>query len=230
MRSYIPQGTVNNLFLEWAEEHSPSLYETSLMCRPSRFGHLQIDGKHLLVNNTWVILVIALDIYTMDVPMAVLCYDKNTTSFRFLIESLLKLKYSFRSLTTDLGKGFVKESQYSYQMLHVRFVQSICKDIWTKEPQKDLRRIKNIFSSFEAWHKISFRQKTLPRKERNGKYPLFLAGSYHDIHGDWINVLLSIKNQGECIEVADYFRKPIYISREGVVNLRDGSLLECAGN
>lgn len=65
-------------------------------------------------------------------------------------------------------------------------------------------------------------------KECNGKSPLFLAGSHHDVHGDWIDVLLSIKNQSECNDVVEYLRRLVYISQEGVVELRDGSLLGCA--
>lgn len=326
MRSYISHGTVNNLFLEWAEKHTPSLYETSLMCRPSWSGHLQVDGKHLLVNNTWVILLIAVDIYTMDVPMAVLCYDENTASFRFLIESLLKLKYPFRSLTTDLGKGFVKESQIllpgvPHQVCSVHLQRYLDQRI-PKRPQKDkelilkfrsmaqnLLQAKNLaqyernLSEFKAlgikatqihagcqsiYHCIIKYQDCLKQhyqdediqnnsnnvecvishvsekinqvkkfesflgayytmtlsmlywrlhpftasrfRDRNGKSPLFLAGSHHDIHGDWIDVLLSIKNQSECIQVAEYLRRPVYISQEGVIDLRNESLLECAGN
>ena len=98
MQSYISHGTVNNLFLEWAGKNVPSLYETSLICKPSWSGHLQVDGKHLLVNNKWIVLLAAVDIYTLDVPMTVLCYDENKASFQFIIKSLLKLEYPFKSI------------------------------------------------------------------------------------------------------------------------------------
>lgn len=326
MRSYLSHGTVNNLFLEWAEKHSPSLYETSLMCRPSWSGHLQVDGKHLLVNNTWVVLLIAVDIYTMDVPMAVLCYEENTVSFRFLIETLLKLKYPFRSLTTDLGKGFVKESQIllpgvPHQVCSVHLQRYLDQRV-PKRPQKDkelilqfrgmaqnllqarnlaqyernlsefkalgieaaqihagcqsiyrciikyqdclkqhyqdediqnnsntvecvishisgkLNQVKKFESFLGAHYTLTLSMlywrlhpfTTSRFKERNGKSPLFLAGSHQDVHGDWVDVLLSIKNQSECNDVAEYLRLPVYISQEGIVNLRDGSLLECTKN
>lgn len=326
MRSYISHSTVNNLFLEWAENHAPSLYETSFICRPSWSGHLQVDGKHLLVNNTWVIFLVAVDIYTLDVPMAVFCYDENTTSFRLLIQSLLRLHYPFRSLTTDLGKGFAKESQallpgVPHQVCSIHLQRYLDQRV-PKRPHKDkevilkfrsmaqnLLQAKNLaqyertlsefktlgikaaqihagcqsiyrtilkyqdclkqhyqdenihnnsntvecvishlsgkinqvkkFESFPGayytmtlstlfWRLHAF---TASRyEERNGKSPLFLAKSQHDVHGDWIDVLLSIKNQSECVESAEPLRRPIYISQEGIVNLKDGSLLECQEN
>lgn len=109
MQSYISHGTVNNLFLEWAGKNAPSLYETSLICKPSWSGHLQVDGKHILVDNNWVVLLVAVDIYTLDILMAVLCYDENKVPFQFIIKNLLSLEYPFKSITTDLGKGFAEE-------------------------------------------------------------------------------------------------------------------------
>ncbi len=89
----------------------PSLYETSHICNPSWSGHLQIDGKYILVDKSWVVLLIAVDIDTLDIPSSVICYDENKIPFRFIINSLLKLQYPFKSITTDLGKGFVNESK-----------------------------------------------------------------------------------------------------------------------
>ncbi len=81
----------------------------------------RLMGNIFSSNNTWVILLIAVDIYTMDVPMAVLCYDENTASFRFLIEALLKLKYPLRSLTTDLGENmFIHTFSITVQFTRIR--------------------------------------------------------------------------------------------------------------
>lgn len=323
MRSYISHSTVNNLFLAWAEKHAPSLYETSLIGKPSWSGHLQVDGKHFLVNNTWVVYLIAVDIYTLDIPMAVFCYDENTTTFRFLIQSLLRLHYPFRSLTTDLGKGFAKEAQVllpgiPHQVCTIHLLRYLDQRV-PKRPYKDkevILRFRSMaqgvlhakdrtqfdrrFTEFEIvgvkaaqihagcqsiyrtfikyqdcikqfylddnihnnsnnveciishlsgkinqakkfesfsgayytmtlntlfWRLHAF---TASRyKERNGKSPLFLAKSQHDVHGNWIDVLLSIKNQSECIECAEPLRSPIFISQEGIVNVKDGCLLEC---
>jgi hypothetical protein len=63
-------------------------------------------------------------------------------------------------------------------------------------------------------------------KERNGKSPLFLARSRHDVHGNWIDVLLSIKNQSECIENTEPLRSHIFISQEGLANVKDGCILD----
>ncbi|MBS1259324.1 MAG: hypothetical protein MAG551_02394 [Candidatus Scalindua arabica] len=63
-------------------------------------------------------------------------------------------------------------------------------------------------------------------KERNGKSPLLLAQSQQDVHGHWIDVVLNIKNQSECIKITDYLRRPIYISKEGFVDLKDRNLID----
>jgi len=39
-------------------------------------------------------------------------------------------------------------------------------------------------------------------------------------------VVLSIKNQSECISVAEYHRRPIYISKEGFVDLKNRNLID----
>lgn len=73
--------------------------------------------------------------------MAVLCYEENTASFRFLIKSLLQLNYPFRSLTTDLGKGFVKESQVLLpgvpRQVCSAYLQRYLDQRVPKRPQKD---------------------------------------------------------------------------------------------
>ena len=61
-------------------------------------GRQEVDGKYLLVNNKWVVLLAAVDIYTLDVPITVLCYDENKAGFQFIIKSLLKLEYPFKSI------------------------------------------------------------------------------------------------------------------------------------
>lgn len=322
MRSYISHGTVNNMFLEWADKNTPSLYETSLICRPSWSGHLQVDGKHILVNNNWVILLIGVDIYTLDIPMAILCYDENKVPFRFLIKSLLRLEYPFKSITTDLGKGFAEEAKkllpgIPHQICTIHLQRYMDQKV-PKRPKKDkevilefrnmaqeLLQAKNLanyerklsefkvhglkgakthsgcrsiyeavlryqdclkqhykdddihnnsnnvecvishlsekiyqakkFESFlgayytNILNMIYWRlhQFTSSRyKDRNGKSPLLLAQSKQDIYGNWIDVLLSIKNQSECIEIAECLRRPTYISKEGFVNLKDGSLID----
>jgi transposase-like protein len=322
MRSYISHRTINNLFLEWAGENAPSLYETSVICRPSWSGHLQVDGKHLLVNNKWIVLLVAVDIYTLDVPMTVLCHDENKAPFQFIIKSLLKLKYPFKSITTDLGKGFVKEArkllpEIPHQVCAIHLQRYIDQRV-PKRPKKDkeiilgfrhlaqeLLQAKNLanyerkLSEFKAhglkgakthpgcrviYNAILRYQDSLKQhykddniqnnsnsvecvishlsekiyqvkkfesfpgayytttlstiywrlhqftcsryKERNGKSPLLLAQSQQDVHGHWIDVVLNIKNQSECINVAEYHRRPIYISKEGFVDLKDRNLID----
>ncbi len=66
--------------------------------------------------------------------------------------------------------------------------------------------------------------------QRNGKSPLLLAHSQQDVHGNWLDVVLCIKNQSDCIEVQESFRKPIYISKDGFINLNDGDIIDSYGD
>ena len=300
----------------------PSLYEISHVCKPGWSGHLQIDGKYILVDKNWVVLLIAVDIGTLDIPVSVICYDENKTPFRFVINALLKLPYPFKSLTTDLGKGFVNESkrllpgiphqictihlqryldqkvpkrprqnkeiilefremvqhllqaknQANYERKLSEFkvhghkgaeIHSGCQTIYKavlkyqnslKQHYKDddihnnsntvecvishlsnkIYQAKRFESLLGAYYTTTFsmiywrlHQFTSSRfSQRNGKSPLLLAHSQQDVHGDWQEVVLCIKNHSDCIKIQKCFRTPIYISKDGFINLNDGDIID----